>query len=260
MAERPPALSKEALAALAAYRDATPMPEAARGRVRARLSEESRARPGWLWVAVGALAAGLLLWGAIGISDASRVPPDASANQAPMQAPQNSGETAAVAPTDPQSRTTRQPGVPQPSAQMAPAPLEKLEAIEPADVRRAPADPQHRAPPRRKTKPAPAAPPEPSPAPLPASRLGAENRLIARTWEQVRTKQYAKARQALAEHASEFPAGVLAPERRALLVIVGCLQHPESAAGKADAYVAKGPSTLLAKVRAACNEEIQAPK
>jgi len=261
MAERPPALSAEALAALTAYRDATPMPEAARERVHARLSATGPARttrPAWLWVGVGAIAAGLLLWGALGVGDALRASTDPAPNgsQAPMQAPQDSGDTAAVVPDRASEPTTRRPSLPRPSAALVPAedletPQESV-APEPTDTPPAPA--------RRKAKPATQTRPEPAPATPPASRLGAENRLIARTWNQVRAKQYSKARQTLAEHESEFPAGVLAPERSALLVIVECLQHPESAARRADAYAATGRNTLLAKVRSACDEKKTSPK
>lgn len=260
MAERPPALSAEARAALTAYRDATPMPQDARRRVHARLSETSTARPAWLWVGVGALAAGLLLWGAFGVSDALRVTEDEPGSQAPMQVPQDSGEAAAVVPAEPSEPTARRPSVPKPPAPMAPAPLEELDSVEPSARPAPPIAPPHRTPSRGNPKSSPPTQVEPNPSPLPASRLGVENALIARTWEQVRTKQYAKARQTLAEHASEFPAGVLAPERRALVVIVACLEHPESAAGRADAYAATGRSTLLTKVRSACNEEKNAPK
>jgi len=259
MADRPPALSPEALAALTAYRDATPMPQAVRERVHARLSEAAPARPVWRWVGVGAIAAALLLWGALGVSDALRARADTSSdgNQAPMQVPQDSGETAAVTPAEAAKPKARRSTTPLPSAQppaqpsspLPPAPLEALETTRPAAV----PEPAPRAAPRRKTTPAP--PPAATPAPLSASRLSAENRLIAQTWEHVRAKQYAKARQVLNTHASEFPSGVLAPERRALLVIVGCLQHPGSASGKADAYAATGRSTLLTKVRSACDPE-----
>ncbi len=255
MAERPPAPSREVLAALTAYRDATPMPKAARARVRARLFETNSVRHTWLWAGVGALAAGLLLWGAFGVSNALHMTTDASAtgNQAPMQAPQDSGETAALDSAKPSGPTTRRPRAPEPATEMmTPAPLKKPAALQsPTPVPPASA----RASSRREAKSAPPTPPEPTPPPRLARRLGVENRLITRTWEHVRSKQYANARQALAEHASEFPSGVLAPERRALKVIVACLEHPESAAQKGDAYAATGHRTLLAKVRSACNQK-----
>ena len=264
MPERPPALSAEALAALISYRDATPMPEAARERVQARLSNPAPARPAWLWVGAGAIAAGLVLWGAFGLSDAVRASADASTegSQAPMQVPQDSGETAAIIPDpdpDPAAARAERPeprdqAPAPPPAQLPPTPPEDLEAAKLSAPPDPAAAPRARTPSRRQAGPA-SSEATPTPAPLAPSRLGAENRLIARSWEQVRAKQYAKARGTLAEHASEFPSGVLAPERRALLVIVACLQHPESAAGKADAYAATGRSTLLSKVRSACSEE-----
>lgn len=271
MDERPPELSGEARAALTAYRRATPMPTAARERVHASLSDHAaRPRPAWLWVGVGAIAAALLLWGALGVSDALRASPDgAQGTLAPMQTLQDSGETASVLSEPPQhqgdrrgQRRSRRPEAP--ATPLPPAPLETLDTqnavTSPEAQARAtaktPPTPRHR-PKSAARAPEPASQPEPRPAPPPgtASRLGAENRLIAETWEHVRAKRYSKARQALDAHASEFPAGVLAPERRALLVIVGCLQHPDSASGKADAYAAAGRSTLLAKVRAACDQE-----
>ena len=65
---------------------------------------------------------------------------------------------------------------------------------------------------------------------------------------------------ALAAHAKSFPSGVLAPERRALEVIVDCLAHPEATAGKAEAYARTGRTTLLAKVRSACTEGKSRPR
>lgn len=257
MAERPPGLSAEALAALTAYRDATPMPDGARKRVHARLSEAGSpavSRPGWVWIGVGALAAGLLLWGAFGIGDALQASNDsAQKHQAPMQAPHDSGDSAAIVPPAASERSKQERVVPPGVTPLPPAPLEEIEpAAQPTVGSEPSVVPSPRARTRRKSTPAPSTPPEPT---APASRLGAENRLIARTWEQVRAKQYAKARQTLAAHATEFPSGVLSPEREALLVIVECLRHPESATGKADAYAATGRTTLLAKVRSACSEE-----
>lgn len=262
MPERPRALSPEARAALATYRDAAPMPQAARDRVQARLSAvpapARRARPArraWLWGVAGAVAASLLLWGSLEVTDALRSTADDghTGSQAPMQALPNSADTAAIQTHEAADAPPGPPPPPKaPSAGIAPAPLETIGAVEQRATRDPPAA---KAPPRARhnTRPAPEAIPQPIPPTLPANRLGAENRLIASTWEQVRSKQYAKAKQTLAEHASEFPSGILAPERGALVVIVECLQHPELAAGKAEAYAAKGRSTLLAKVRSACD-------
>ncbi len=262
MAKRPPALSPEALAALTAYRDATTMPDAARERGHTRLSEGETtpaSRPAWVWIGVGALAAGLLLWGAFGIGDALKASTDtAERHQAPMQAPHDSGETASIEPGPAPEPAKRERTTPPASTPLPPVPLEEIEsAAEPGVEAEPPVSAPPRARPHRKPRPVSQVPAEP---PAPSSRLGAENRLIARTWEQVRAKQYAKARQTLAEHATEFPSGVLAPERKALLIIVGCLQHPESATGKADAYAATGRNTLLTKVRSACSKEKSGPK
>ncbi|MBV1861729.1 MAG: hypothetical protein KUG77_25135 [Nannocystaceae bacterium] len=257
MAEKPPALSTDTRAVLATYRDATRMPKAARGRVHARLSETGSARPVWLWVGVGALAAGLLLWAVVGVSDALRANTEMSEHgtQAPMQVPRDSGETAALVPTKAPEPTTRQQIQPQPLLQPDPTPLEELQTA-------APAKPLPSAPGQSQRRPKGARPSRsvPTPGPAPASRLGAENLLITRTWEHIRSEHYSKARGTLAEHAAEFPSGVLAPERVALDVIVNCLQHRESAAGKADAYAASGRTTLLTKVRSACNEGKTVPK
>ncbi len=258
MVERPPALSPEALCALTAYRETNPMPEPARERVHARLQARrtvapAPSRPAWLWAAGGAIAAGLLVWGAIGASDALRASADdgSAPSLAPMQVPSVADEAAQTRPIQAVSPRL------EPAHELAPAPLQVLEKIaEPPQVPQTPATALPRA--KRKENPVPA--PVPTPPALPATRLGAENQLIARTWEHVRALRYGKARETLTEHASEFPVGVLAPERRALQVIVACLEHPEAAAGRADAYAAQGHSTLLAKVRAACTREKSAPK
>ena len=255
--ERPPALSPEALAALGAYRDATPMPDGARKRVQARLTEAAPTRPAWLWVGVGALAAAFLLWAAVGVSEALRATDDGSSSgqQAPMQAPGASGATAAVGPPagiDSTPRPSSDPGLPAPQDESEPPPLRRPRT-EPPALPRARLHRTAKLPPR--PDPTPAPPPAPTHSGLPENQLGEENRLITRTWEQVRAKQYVGARRTLAEHASEFPSGVLAPERRALLVIVGCLQHPESSVEAASTYAAGGHRTLLAKVRSACDEE-----
>ena len=246
MAERPPPLSPEVRALLRGYRAAHAMPEDARARVQERLHDRSRPpntaprRSPWLWAGVGAVAAGLLLWGLASISGAlqSNAKPDPR-SEASMRSTDTQGDTARlVTPPAPESRPV--PDTP------APAPAPPLAAPD--------TGPEPPAP-KRGSRAVPRPEPRPDPEPTtPASRLGAENRLIAQTWEHVRTEQYAKAEATLAEHAKAFPAGVLAPERKALEVIVDCLAHPESAVGKADVYARSGRTTLLAKVRSACEE------
>lgn len=248
----PRPLSPELRAMLGTYRDRNPMPEAAKERVHARLQAESvvaapaRGRPIWLWASVAAVAAAALLWGARSLTGSEQSPTERGSNQlAPMRANEGDGDTARVRPEPvraPQPRAT-------PPAPKTLAPAE-VPPPTPEPVREPPAS--RRKPPQRDTTP--------TPEPPPTAALGEENRLIARTWEQVRRKQYARAESTLAEHARQFPGGVLAPERKALTVIVDCLSAPDEAAGKADAYARSGQTTLLAKVRSACDEKKSAAK
>lgn len=262
MGDKPPALSPELQAMLGTYREAQTMPADAKARVHDRLRATSDGRPVWLWAGVGAVAAALLLWAAASMTGALQTSAEREpGSQAAMQATASDGDTAVAAPPpeaestptrSPVRREVDRPAPPDPEPASVEAEPESEPAPEPQP------EPGARKKPRR---PKPAATPEPEAQPVeappqtPASRLGAENRLIAKTWEHVRAKRYAKAKATLREHASAFPQGVLAPERRALQVIVDCLANPSAAAGKAQAYAASGRSTLLAKVRSACNEE-----
>lgn len=247
MAERPARVRPELQALLQAYRATHAMPKAAKRRVHARLQEDTapRVRRMWPW-ALGALAAGLLVWGIVSVRGVRRSSTEQSpGSQAAMQARDSDTDAATVAPqpTVPRARTR----LPTPSSTPVaplPAPEETLDAPEPET---------RTTPPRRPPAPKRVVPPtEPE---TQASRLGAENRLISRTWQLVRAKQFDRASATLAEHAGTFPDGVLAPERRALEVIVDCLAHPDAAAGKAEAYARSGRTTLLANIRSACKEE-----
>ena len=265
MGEKPPALSPELQAMLGTYREARTMPADAKARVRDRLRATSDGRPVWLWASVGAVAAALLLWAAASLTGSLQTTAtDDPGSQAAMQATASDAEPA-VAEQPPEASPARAPVHQQVDPSPPPAPEPESVEPEPESIREAAPPPTAqprpepataRAKPRR---PKAAATPEHEPAEAapqtPASRLGAENRLIATTWEHVRAKRYAKAKASLREHASAFPQGVLAPERRALQVIVDCLANPRAAAGKAEAYAASGRSTLLAKVRSACDAE-----
>ena len=92
----------------------------------------------------------------------------------------------------------------------------------------------------------------PSEAPPVVSTLGDENRLISAAWRHVTAKAFADADTVIDEHAQRFPQGVLAPERRALRVIVDCLDGRASQTA-ATAFATRHPrSPLLKKVREAC--------
>ncbi len=269
MGDKPPALSPELRAMLGTYREAQAMPADAKARVQDRLRTTDERRPIWLWASVGAVAAALLLWAGVAsmLGSTQTSAESDPGSQAAMQATASDGETAVAAqPPEPGAAPFRSPV----GREIEPVPLEPgPESFDPEpEPSREPVpeplpEPGARKKPRR---PKSAAAPEPEPQPVeivpqtPASRLGAENRLIAKTWEHLRANRYAQAKASLHEHASAFPHGVLAPERRALQVIVDCLANPQAAAGKAQAYAASGRSTLLAKVRSACNEEKSAGK
>lgn len=266
MGEKPPALSPELQAMLGTYREARTMPADAKARVQDRLRTTDERRPIWLWAGVGAVAAALLLWAAASLTGSLQTSAESDpGSQAAMQATASDGETAVSSqPPEAEAAPSRSPVRrevdPPPPLEPEPESIEPEPEAAPEPASAPQPEPGARKKPRRaKTAATPDPEPEPQPAEAPpqtpASRLGAENRLIAKTWEHVRAKRYAKAKSSLREHASAFPQGVLAPERRALQVIVDCLANPSAAAGKAQAYAATGRSTLLAKVRSACNEE-----
>ncbi|MCR9163335.1 MAG: hypothetical protein NXI35_21785 [bacterium] len=247
MTDEPPALSPELRTMLEAYRGETTMPADAKARVQQRLDAPAGGRPIWLWAGIAAAAAAVLIWGAVSSTRALQSKPEASpGSQAAMQATASGGETASVTPDAAPTHETKR-AKPDPVSPPEPEPEPEPE---PDAAREQP---------RRDRYPAPKSAPEPNPAPA-ASRLGAENRLIAKIWEHLRAKRYAQAKATLHEHATSFPKGVLAPERRALEVIVSCLTDPASAAGKANAYSSSGHTTLLSKVRAACSEEKTTPQ
>ncbi len=248
MTEPPPTLSSEAQGLLQAYRAARPMPDAVRTRVHERLESDVAPAPVgrsvWLWSAIGAAAAALLVWSAVGIGDARRGSGDADpAAQVPMQPlPGGTGQA------EPQPRPAPMRVAP---AEPVATPKQTLAQPEPQP------EPEPVVPSRRRRAPEPE--PEPEPEPPSPSTLAAENRLIAKTWDHVRSEDHAAAASTLREHAAQFPGGVLAPERRALVVIVDCLAHPETAAGKAQAYAAQGHTALLNKVRTSCMPSEKSP-
>lgn len=243
MAERPPPLPENMRALLGAYRAHTAMPEEARERVAQRLVEPEVSTPPrspWRWGMGAAVAAGLLLWLVAGLRADPLAPrEDAVGSQAPAQASTDEGGQARVVPP-PQGARRATPTTPPPTAERPDA--ERVPPTSPPE-----SAPAARTPPRVRT-PKATAPPDP-PA---ASRLGEENRLIARTWSHVRAAEYDKARAQLDQHARTFAAGVLAPEREALRVIVQCLEHPEHATAALSAYERRGQTALRAKVREAC--------
>lgn len=244
---KPDPLRPSSRALLAAYRKARPMPSAARERVWEAVQEPRRSVAAtWLWAGVGAAAAALLLLGLaqLGSSDATRDASD-SAMQAPDEAVPQPGSTL-IQPEPTPVRSDSRPAKTKPNA----APVEASLQGEPAEPVVSPA----RAVKPRKRRPAVDVEPA-VPAPK-VSTLGEENRLISEAWRHVAAKQYGKARQATAEHSQRFSKGVLAPERRAIAVIVDCLTDAPKAGGRAKRFMsAKGGSVLAKKVREACGEK-----
>lgn len=246
MSERPPAPSSAARDALQHYADARRMPADVRARIEASFTPAVRPTVGRtanaLWAAVGGLAAALVLWGIVSLQDGRRQ------SQRDTQAPQEASMQA--------SRTAQQPTTPrkapslapQPPSQLAPVPLTK-----PRDSTSTPS-PQQESRRRAPSLDTPRSPQPDTAAPsIDAQTLAIENRLIAATWSHVRAKQYARARHVLAEHGRRFANGVLAPEREALEVIIGCLSDPDGTRSPADTFMRARPNSVLAKkVRQAC--------
>lgn len=248
--DEPQPLRASSQALLAAYRDARPMPTASRDRVWAAVREPGRsAAATWLWAGVGAAAAALLLLGLAQLGGSTATEETSGpAVQAPNEA----------VPRSESASTQRKQATPniaeQPDEPVVPdAPLE--EATEPPT-----AMPAVSAVPTPATGPAPRKrrprADKPAAAASPVSTLAEENRLIAEAWRHVASKRFAKARQATDTHARRFGKGVLAPERRAIAVIIDCLTDAPNATASAKRFISsKGGSVLVKKVREACGEK-----
>lgn len=111
-------------------------------------------------------------------------------------------------------------------------------------------EPKHRVVPRSTTEPKPE---EPATT---ASTLAAELRLLSRANAAMRAGRYAEALDVLAQHARDFEAGQLAPEREYKRALALCeLGRAEQARAVADAFVREHPrSPLRAKATDVCRE------
>jgi outer membrane biosynthesis protein TonB len=133
------------------------------------------------------------------------------------------------------------------------------------------ADPEPVAEPEPEPEPEPVAEPDPEPEPEPvakpkkpkrkieappsANTLLAERRLIAAAQVAIRKGDYARARSLLGEHKTQFPRGILAPERDAARAIALCLDdEQDSGADAARAFLRKHKNSPLAKrVKSSCD-------
>jgi outer membrane biosynthesis protein TonB len=149
--------------------------------------------------------------------------------QTPEQAPQPQSEPEPEPEPEPQPQSEPEPE-PEPEPQPEPEP-------EPEPER------------KRKTKPK---------APAPAvNTLLAERKLIAAAQIAIRDKKFQSAQTLLKQHKSEFPNGVLTPERNAAAAIALCLRG-QQAQGEAAAkrFLRKHKNSPLAqRVKSACLQE-----
>ncbi|PCC75366.1 hypothetical protein SAMN02745121_03908 [Nannocystis exedens] len=278
-----PALDPRAAALLATYRRGRAMPPAARARVQDRLSgtgpkahvlplmsrsDRGTAR-GTAWAVALALAAAVLLWlarrgpdlaertgDAATMSPAHAVPTapsGASLVAPPLIDPRPEpalAPAAAPAPAVDVVRPRTRPAGPAPARD--PATSEGRGAPTPAstDLDGAAARPQID---RRDEDPADASTDLDGAAP-PATDLRGEQALLARGWQSLAQGDARAAARDAGEHARRWPAGVLAPERRALAAAAACVDDPSRGAELARAFLADHPRSPLARrVRDACD-------
>ncbi|MCP4443962.1 MAG: outer membrane protein assembly factor BamD [Myxococcales bacterium] len=184
---------------------------------------------GKLWLALtlaAGIAGGLLVFG------------QQEGSQRPARAPI---ETAVAA--EPEK-------APVPEAEPAPNPAPPAAVIEPSAATDAPAVAAVTAvaaKPKKSTKP----------QRVEKNNLLAERTLIAAAQTALRKKNYREARELLGEHKSQFPRGVLGPEREAALAMANCLDE-DGKSGKAIArrFLESHPSSPLApRVRKSCELE-----
>lgn len=239
-----PALDPRAAALLAAYRRGRAMPPAARARVHDQLVGTCppehvlpirRAhRDSRVWAVALALAAVAVLWFARRGPDLA----EQSGGPATMSpahgaaAPTTSGVNVGAPLAEPEQPAALPPA-PEVVAPAAPAPAIETRA-RPKPVRDEPI----------------AAPSEPAPQ----DDLRGEQELLARGWTALAAGQADAAVRDAGEHARRFPAGVLAPERRALEAAATCVDAPERGAELARAFLADHPRSPLARrVRDSCD-------
>ena len=94
-------------------------------------------------------------------------------------------------------------------------------------------------------------------APKPVSTLLAERKLIGAAQIAIRKSEYKRARSILSQHKSEFPTGILAPERDAAWAIALCLDDKEDKETKglaaARSFLGTHKSSPLAqRVKSSC--------
>jgi outer membrane protein assembly factor BamD (BamD/ComL family) len=85
----------------------------------------------------------------------------------------------------------------------------------------------------------------------------AERKLLAAAQVAIRNKKYPSARAILKQHRSEFPKGILAPERNAALAIALCLDGQDAQGKKAaNRFLRRNKTSPLAqRVKAACLQD-----
>ncbi|WAS99208.1 hypothetical protein [Nannocystis punicea] len=256
-----PALDPRAAALLATYRRGRAMPPAARARVQARLSGTCpqehvlplmpRHRHGTAWAVALALAAAVLLW--FGFARRGHDLAEQTGHSPTMSPAHGAAATAAA---------DANPGAAAPADERAeaPAPVQPVSAAEPtpaAEPVRSRPKPADLRPTRdateRNDEPA-ATRDEPVAEEVPASDLRGEQELLARGWQSLASGDAGAAARDAGEHARRYPAGVLAPERRALEAAATCVDDPERGAELARAFLADHPRSPLARrVRDVCD-------
>ncbi len=242
----PDTLRDDAARMLGHWRDADSMPPAAHARVWRRLASPANSRPasgsarsGWTWAIALAAALVLAWWVSAWLRrDTERTHAeafDAAVHTVDPQPPRVDSVVAA-----PLTHTTP---AELPAVTPSPAPTPPGPAGEPLGT----------PPTKRPTTTPPAVMPAATPLPEPSS-LTRERGLIERAWQALTDGDPATALLRAAEHGREFPTGVLAPERRAIVVIARCTRQDAGAAGQAAQWLAAEPGSVLARrVRAACS-------
>jgi type IV secretory pathway VirB10-like protein len=159
------------------------------------------------------------------------------------------------APIEPSPQAVLVPAI---EPRVAPAPSnESTEVVAPSDAPEQPAASEgRRVEPKRRVTPRPSTEPEPKEPAATESTLAAELRLLSRANAAMRAGRYADALDVLAQHAREFEAGQLAPEREYKRALALCeLGRGEQARAAADAFVREHPrSPLRAKAMDVCRE------
>lgn len=151
-------------------------------------------------------------------------------------------------PLEPTRVRSHPANVPRPTPSRSAAATAPAELLEPAEP--APDPPAEVVVVQRpSTLPAASAPP----AVPPADALRLEAELLGRAWVAIREGRAADTRALLAEHASRFPRGALAPERHACQLVAGCIAGEHNAIDRARRYLDEHrASHLAARVADGC--------